>query len=168
MVSAEPDIKELLAKIECPELAKLQKLYPGLDFEKDLTEKPRLVEFMKQPIQDKAMDASDPLLLPNAPKLNDDFSNYFVINNLPTIKKEEEAKVDKLKALIQKVLKQHELNDVDNDDIEIPFNEENTLTFGTAFLKMKNEEQARLGARIFQGQKLGKKVFATCLFHEFD
>jgi hypothetical protein len=96
----EINIDELLAKIDCPELKKLQSLYTGLDFEEDLRENPDVADFLKEKIQDKAMDAQDPLLLPDAPKLNQDFTNYFIINNIPTIKKEEEAKVDKLKALI--------------------------------------------------------------------
>ena len=47
----------------------------------------------------EAAKVTDPLKQANAPKLNDDFSNIFVINNLP---KCEEAKVSKLKGLIIK------------------------------------------------------------------
>jgi hypothetical protein len=39
---------------------------------------------------------TDPLLREDAPKFNADFSNFFVINNLPIT---EEAKVDKLKTM---------------------------------------------------------------------
>lgn len=54
--------------------------------------------------------------------MDEDFSNYFVINNLPIIKKEEEAKIDKLKGLMTKVLKDNNM-DVSNDDIDISFDE---------------------------------------------
>jgi hypothetical protein len=47
------------------------------------------------------MQATDPLLQPNAPKLDDDLSMYFLINNLPKCK---EDKIAKLVALISKTL----------------------------------------------------------------
>jgi hypothetical protein len=49
----------------------------------------------------EAMQATDPLLSANAPKLDDDLSMYFVINNLPKCK---EDKVAKLITLITKTL----------------------------------------------------------------
>ena len=36
------------------------------------------------------MTAVDSLTLPDAPKMNDDFSNYFVINNLPKCKEDKQ------------------------------------------------------------------------------
>ena len=58
----------------------------------------------------------EPLNNANAPKLNDDFSNYFVINNLP---KCEESKVSKLKGLILKTTTKQNLN-VTEEGIDIP------------------------------------------------
>ncbi len=64
------------------------------------------------------MTLIDPLTLPDAPKMNDDFSNYFVINNLPKCK---EDKVPKLVTLIETSLKKKNLK-VTPEDIDIPIN----------------------------------------------
>lgn len=106
---------------------------------------------------------TDPLLREDAPKFNADFSNFFVINNLPIT---EEAKVDKLKTMaIQNTLKKKNYI-VADEAIEIPC--VNGKTEGVAFVRMKNEEEARIGVAIFGGVKLGKNKFATCLMSEFD
>jgi len=52
------------------------------------------------------MTAVDSLTLPDAPKMNDDFSNYFVINNLPKCK---EDKLPKLITLIETSLNKKNL-----------------------------------------------------------
>ena len=123
---------------------------------------------MKVAIQEKVMSAQDPLLQPDAPKLDDDFSNYFIINGLPIIKKEEEAKIDKLKGYIKKQLGENGIQ-VEFDDMDISFDEAKKQTYGTAFLKMRSEEEARLGATIMLGKKLGKSItLVTCLFSEFE
>jgi hypothetical protein len=64
------------------------------------------------------MSVVDPLSLGDAPKMNDDFSNYFVINNLPKCK---EDKLPKLITLIETSLKKKNLK-VDPADIDIPIN----------------------------------------------
>jgi len=111
------------------------------------------------------MSAVDPLTSPDAPKFNDDFSNYFVINNLPKCK---EDKIAKLVTLIESTLKKKQLK-IDPADIEIPINEETSETDGVAFIKMKDEESARLGVSIFDGFKLtSKNIFAACLLPEFE
>jgi DNA polymerase III delta subunit len=52
--------------------------------------------------------------------MNDDFSNYFVINNLPKCK---EDKIGKLVTLIETSIKKKNLK-VTSEDIEIPINPE--------------------------------------------
>lgn len=107
----------------------------------------------------------DPLTLPDAPKMNDDFSNYFVINNLPKCK---EDKLPKLLTLIEASLKKKNLK-VNPGDIDIPINPATQETDGVAFVKLSNEENARLGVSIFDGFKLTKNnIFAACLLPEFD
>jgi hypothetical protein len=111
------------------------------------------------------MTVVDPLTLPDAPKFNDDFSNYFVVNNLPKCK---EDKIAKLVTLIESTLKKKLLK-IDPADIEIPINEATGETDGVAFVKMANEESARLGVSIFDGFKLtSKNIFAACLLPEFE
>lgn len=78
------------------------------------------------------MTVVDPLTLPDAPKMNDDFSNYFVINNLPKCKEE---KIPKLVALIEKAIKGKNLK-IEDGDIDIPINPDTNETDGVAFIKM--------------------------------
>ena len=55
------------------------------------------------------------------------------------------------------------------ENIDIPLNPETNKTFGVAFIKMNNEENARIGASIFDNFKLTKNnVFATCMLPEFE
>ena len=97
--------------------------------------------------------------------MDDDLSMYFVINNLPKCK---EDKVSKLITLITKTLGQKGLK-VDDADVDIPINSATEETDGVAFVKMKDEEQARFGAAIFEGFKLTKNnIFATCLLPDFE
>ena len=120
---------------------------------------------MRLAIQKQSMTVVDPLTLPDAPKMNDDFSNYFVINNLPKTKEE---KLPKLVALIETSLKKKNLK-VNPEDIDIPINPATNETDGVAFCKMSNEENARLAVSIFDGFKPTKaNIFAACLLPEYE
>jgi translation initiation factor 3 subunit B len=132
-------IEAALQKIKCGELEKLQSLYPQFDFEDEIKAKPELAEFLRVAVQKHAMVVVDPLTLNDAPKLNDDFSNYFVINNLPKCKEE---KLPKLITLIETSLKKKNLK-VEPADIDIPINPATSESDGVAFVKMSNEENAR-------------------------
>ncbi len=151
--------------ITSDEFLKLRKFYPDFDLSKDIAETPDIAEFLRQVIVKEAVQATEPLLNPNAPKLDDDVSMYFLINNLPKCTQD---KVPKLIALILKTLNQKSLK-VEESDIQIPINTATNETDGVAFVKMANEEQARFGASIFDGFKLTKNnIFAACLLSEFD
>jgi translation initiation factor 3 subunit B len=161
-IDTKTDPKEI---IQCSELLKLLKYYPELQFDEELAAKPEIAEFLRQAIQRHSMTVVDPLTLPDAPKFNDDFTNYFVINNLPKCKAE---KIPKLVTLIEATLKKKSLH-FDEDAIDIPINGATEETDGVAFVKMRNEEDARLGVTIFDGFKLTKNnIFAACLFPEFE
>lgn len=111
------------------------------------------------------MTAQDPLSLTDAPKMNDDFSNYFVINNLPKCKEE---KIPKLVSLLEATIKKKNLK-INDGDIDIPINPDTQETDGVAFVKMSNEENARIGVSIFDGFPLTKKnIFAACLLPEYE
>lgn len=111
------------------------------------------------------MKATNPLDASNAPKLNDDFSNYFVINNLPKCAAE---KLPKLESLIRKTLEKQNLK-LDEDALDIPLDPATSQTYGVAFIRMNNEENARIGAKIFNNFKLTKNnIFATCLLPDFE
>jgi len=157
--------EELNASLDCKELEKLRVLYPELDFADILEEKPEMVEHLRQSLMKEAMVASDPLLRPDAPKFNEDFSDYFVINNLPKCK---EAKIPKLVTLIASTLAKKNLT-IAEEKVSIPINPETQETDGVAFVEMNNEENARIGAAIFDGFKLTKNnIFATCLLPEYE
>ena len=160
-----PPMEELLAKVQCPELEKLREFYPDLDFTDILEDKPYLAEYLQKQIQIEAAKVTDPLLSADAPKLNEDFSNYFMINNLP---KADESKIPKLKALIMKSTAQNNLG-VQEENIDVPIDPETNKTFGVAYVRMNNEENARIGAALFDSFKLTKNnIFATCLLPDFE
>ena len=85
----------------------------------------------------------DPRKRPDAPKLDEDFSKYFLINNLP---KCNEAKSKKLIELLIK-LYQKKSYTIDPEKITMPLNDEG-MTEGVAFVLASSEEQAKLGAAI--------------------
>ena len=114
------DLELLKKQIACSELSKLQSLYPEIDFTDILESEDGIAEFLKQAIQRYAMTAEVPLSRPDAPKLNEDFSNYFVINNLPKVPDE---KIPKLVMLLQKSLQKKNLK-IEDSAIEMPINPE--------------------------------------------
>ena len=123
-------VEEALAKIECEEFNKLRQLFPEIDFTEELTAQPHLAEYLQKQIQFEAVKQTDPLRNADAPKINEDFSNYFVINNLP---KCEEKKVPKLKEIIIKASGKQNLT-VKDENIDIPLDPATNQTFGVAFI----------------------------------
>ena len=82
--------------------------------------------------------------------------------------KTEERKVAKLKEIIIKASSKQNLS-VKEENIDIPLDPETNQTFGVAFIKMNNEENARIGASIFDNFKLTKSnIFATCPLPEYE
>lgn len=99
MPKEEVNMEELLAKIDCPELERIREFFPELDFSEELKKNPHLADHLIKEIQREASKVTDPLAKENAPKLDEDFKEYFVINNLP---KCAEEKIAKLKGVITK------------------------------------------------------------------
>ena len=102
-------IEELIKKVtdKNESYDKLKSYFPDLDFTEELEKDPALWEYLRKSINAHAPAIQPPLNDPNAPELNDDFSNYFVINNLPIT---EEAKVQSLKEkIVNKVLGKRDL-----------------------------------------------------------
>ena len=84
---------DLLKKIESDSYNRLKRMFPELDFSAELAENPELAEYVRQACINVVNNVDEPLSKPDAPKLNEDFSKYFVINNLP---KCDEARAKKL------------------------------------------------------------------------
>jgi len=79
-----------------------------------------------------------------------------------------ESKASKLKEIIIKASAKQNLS-VKEENIDVPLDDTTNMTFGVAFIKMNNEENARIGASIFDNFKLTKNnIFATCLLPEFE
>ena len=70
--------------------------------------------------------------------------------------------------MIIKTTTKQNLN-VTEENIEVPIDDNTNQTYGVAFIKMNNEENARIGAALFDNFKLTKNnIFATCLMPEFE
>jgi len=103
-------------------------------------------------------------LRPDAPKLDNDFSKYFVINNLP---KCNDAKSKKLIELLVKLYAKKNFN-VEESRITMPFNAEG-MTEGVAFVLTNSEEQAKLGAAIINNHPLDKNhMLSACQINDFE
>lgn len=98
-----------------------------------------------------ANQVENPRLRSDAPKLDEDFSKYFLINNLP---KCDEAKSKKLTQLLVKLFQKKSFN-IDEASISMPLNDDGN-TDGVAFVLASSEEQAKLGAAIMNGYQLDK------------
>ena len=84
----------------------------------------------------KFNEYQDPLTLINAPKLDTDFSQYVVINNLPRV---EEAKAELLKKVLVKLTDAKGIT-INPAELEMPLRGKDT--YGCAFLRMKSEKEA--------------------------
>ena len=137
--------------IDTDHFKKIKKLYPGLNFDKELEEKPELAEYIRSACAYMSNGLEDPNKSANVPKLDKDFSKYFVVNNLP---KCDEAKSKKLKLLLTKILDKKGVK-ISENEIEMPFNEAETV--GCAFIKLDSEEKAKMAAALLDGHKLDQK-----------
>ena len=101
----------------------------------------------------------------DAPKLDEDFCKYFVINNLP---KCDEAKSKKLGQLLIKLFQKKNVN-IDEDKITMPLNEDTKMTDGVAFIQASNEEQAKFAAAIMNGYQLDKNhLLSASQINDFE
>lgn len=106
----------------------------------------------------------DPRKRADAPKLDEDFSKYFLINNLP---KCNEAKSKKLIELLIKLYQKKNYT-IDPERISMPFDAEG-MTEGVAFIQVNSEEQAKLGAAIINNHQLDKNhLLSACQINEFE
>ena len=80
----------------------------------------------------------NPRTLPDAPKLDEDFSKYILINNLPKCDAE---KSKKLTQLLVKLYQKKNFN-IDESSITMPLNDAG-MTDGVAFVLATSEEQAK-------------------------
>jgi hypothetical protein len=144
--------EEALAKVtESEPFKRLTNYFPGLNFEEDILEKPELADYIRSACAANVNQVENPRLRTDAPKLDEDFSKYFLINNLPRC---DEAKSKKLISLLTKLYQKKDYN-IDESSIHMPLNDEG-MTEGVAFILAQNEEKAKLGAAILNGYQLDR------------
>ena len=151
--------------IESEGWSKILQIFPEMDFNKEVEEKPELGKYLRGAINIKSLGIEDPFTLSGAPKLDTDFSKILVLNGLPLC---DQKKAEKLKALLIKLFGKRNFT-ITEESITMNFNEEGTKTTGQTFIKMRNEEQAKIAAAVFNGHKLDSKhTFSSCTLPEFD
>lgn len=138
--------KELLRVTDSESFRKLITMFPGLTFEEEVATTPELSEHLRAACSSNANQVDAPRTRPDAPKLDEDFSKYFVINNLP---KCDEAKAKKLTALLIKLFQKKNLN-IDESSVTMPMGSDGQSE-GVAFILAGNEEQAKFAAALMNG-----------------
>jgi hypothetical protein len=83
----------------------------------------------------------------DAPVLNEDFSNFVIVSNLPIAPKE---KIDNMMAYLNKICEIKGFT-LEKENSYVPLDKEGKQTVGTSFLKLKDEDQARFCSAIFNG-----------------
>lgn len=126
--------EEAKKRIQSEAFDKLKRLFPELNFEEELKQNPELADYIRHACSSNAVVVEDPKKRSDTPKLNEDFSKYFVINNLP---KCDEAKSKKLIQLLTKLLAKKNIIAAE-EDITMPMN--GAMTEGVAFVLLSNEE----------------------------
>ena len=145
-------MSDALARItESDPYKRLITFYPKLRFDEDVAEKEELADFIRMASASNVNQVENPRSRADAPKLDEDLSKYFLINNLP---KCDAAKSQKLTQLLIKLYQKKNFT-IDEANISMPLNDAG-MTDGVAFVLVSSEEQAKLGAAILNGHQLDK------------
>ena len=153
--------------IECEGWSNILEIYPDMDFSAELTKNPALSDYMRGALNFHSQGLETPNEMSDAPKLDSDFSKWVLLNGLPKCNEEKSKKLTKL---IIKLFDKKQFN-VAEEMIQHHFNdnEEKPETTGQCFILMKNDEQAKIAAAIFNGHQLDKKhTFSACTFPDFN
>ena len=153
------DGTQALLKVTDSEAYKrITSFYPEIDFKEEIAKNEELADFIRSACAQNVNQIDNPRVRPDAPKLDEDFSKYFIINNLP---KCNEAKSKKLIELLIKLYQKKNYN-LEESRIIMPFNDEG-MTEGVAFVLANSEEQAKLGAAIINNHPLDKNhLLSAC------
>jgi hypothetical protein len=128
-----------LARItESDPYQRLVQYFPELKFDKDIEGKEELADYIRAACAHNVNLVDNPRTRADAPKLDEDFSKYILINNLPKCDAE---KAKKLTQLLIKVYQKKNFN-IDESSITMPLNESG-MTDGVAFILASSEEQAK-------------------------
>ncbi len=155
----------LLEKLQKSESFKqIHNLFPNIDFNDDIYQNPELAEYIRQACVANAIQVEDPRKRTEAPKLDEDFSKYFVINNLPVCDAE---KSKKLILLITKLYQKQNVI-IEEKNISMPINEQGN-TEGCAFVLASSEDQAKFAAALMNNYQFDKKhLLSACWINDFE
>lgn len=143
----------------------LKEKLPLLDFSDEIAKNPELEKYIKKECENYEMTFVHPMDQEEAPKLNSDFKNYFLLCGLPIV---DSTKKDKLITVLGKIFEKKNIEFVNPDQITMLMND-NDQSYGTAFVKCKDEKQAKLAAASIHNFPLSKaNTIMASTFDEFD
>ena len=135
-----------------------------INFDEEITADPELKTYLEKICEERQLLYTEPLEQEQAPRLNEDFSNTFIISNLPLT---DQAKVPKLKKLLMKIFKKKGADYIIEENVEMPLAGEKNA--GCAIVTVKTTTQARLAAEGINGFSLDKKhVLTAATWSEFE
>lgn len=138
--------------------------YPGMKFDDEVQTNPEIADFIRSACAANVNQVDNPRQMNDAPKLDEDFSKYFLINNLPKCDKE---KSKKLTQLLIKLYQKKSYN-LEEDKITMNFNDDG-MSDGVAYVLASSEEQAKLGAAIINGYQLDKShLLSASQINDFE
>ena len=108
----------------------------------------------------------DDFVVQEMPPFAPDFSTAIIVDNIPAIGQE---KISKLKQALIKIYFQIS-EGIKEEDIYMPYNEEEKLTYGFCAIKFNNSEEAETAVKVTQGfEGLSKKhPFKVSLYSDLD
>ena len=144
----------------------LKEKLPGLDFSDEIADNPELEKYIKEACESYELEFRDPLSDVEAPKLDEDFSSYFLLCGLPKV---EEEKREKLLNVITKIFTKLNIDFISPDKITMLMDDSTGKSFGTAFIKCENDKQAKLASKAIHGFDMTKKnKIMSSTFDEFE
>ena len=144
----------------------LKEQLPLLDFSDEIAQKPELEQYIRKECSNFELTFTNPMEEETAPKLDTDFSNYVLLCGLPIV---DDAKKDKLLKALTNILKKKGNDFIEAEDITILLDSETGKSYGTAFIKCKNEKEAKLASASIHNFALGKaNTIMSSTFDEFE
>lgn len=126
----------------------------NLDFSQEIAKNKDLEKYINQAVADPKVFSQyeNPLEKPEAPKLNTDFSNYFIMAGLPKVGQEKQPK---LLDLLVKIFKKKGCDFIRIEDLEMPVQEDG-ISYGIIFAKVADSLRAQEAISTIHNHKLDK------------
>ena len=158
-------MQDAISKVtESEPFKRLKAYFPEITFDEEVQQNVELSDYIRVACASNVNQVENPRLRADAPKLDEDFSKYFLINNLPR------CDADKSKKLTQLLIRLYQKKsfNIEESAITMPLNDEG-MTDGVAFILASSEEQAKLGAAIMNGYQLDKNhLLSACQINDFE